>query len=98
MSYSLPVNLLYIMCLQIRIVGLYIIPDLIAKITYYKNKFMYTVFPHLINNDTQHGFACKRNKSLWLCIAMWAQLSACTCYWYDCLHINPPAGGTFNKH
>src|SRR5690349_13688592 len=67
MAYSLPVYLLYIMRMQIWIVGLYIIPDFIPQITYNKNKFMYTSFLHLVNDDTEHGFACKRNESLWLC-------------------------------
>src|SRR5678815_3709765 len=86
MPYSLPVDLLYITGLQFRIFSLYIVPYFVAEVSYYKNKLLDSCFTHLINNDTEYRLSCKRDKSLWLCIAVRTQLSASACYWDDCLH------------
>src|SRR5690349_18761238 len=64
-----------------------VVLDLIAQVPYYKNKFTDTRIAQLVNSNAEDSFAGKGYKCLWLCIRMWSQFCACTCYGNDCFHL-----------
>src|SRR6187401_496909 len=67
---------------------LYIIPDLIAKISHNKNHLIDTGFLYLVNDNAKHCFSCKWNQRFWLGVSVWTQFGACASNWDYGLHVD----------
>src|SRR5436190_10897366 len=86
MTNALPVCLVNKMSSDGRIFLSDIVLDLIAQVAHDKNKFLDASFIELIDDDTKHSFACKRDQSLGLSVSVRSQFGSGSSYWNDCLH------------
>src|SRR6188768_1073507 len=67
---------------------LYIIPDLIAKISHNKNDLIDTGFLYLVYDNAKHCLSCKRDQRFGLGVSVWTQLCACASNWDYGLHVD----------
>jgi hypothetical protein len=72
---------------EMGVMGLCIVLNLVAQISYNQHKILDASVSQLINDDAEDGLAGKRNQSLGLCIGMGPKFCSGPGNWYDRFHL-----------